>query len=99
MQTVITETTVKQGREGDWDRAFAERVADAQRQPGWVALHMLVPHDDRRKRLVVGTWQDRESWERWHATETFQRTREALNDATESHADDRWYDVVEQEAK
>jgi heme-degrading monooxygenase HmoA len=99
METVISETVVKPGREADWDRAFAERVADAQRQPGWVALHMLVPQDDRSKRLVVGTWQDRASWERWHETETFKRTRETLNDATASHGEDRWYDVVEQEAK
>jgi heme-degrading monooxygenase HmoA len=99
MLTVITETTVKQGREDDWNRAFSERVDDAQKQPGWVDLHLLIPQDDATKRFVVGTWQDRESWERWHETETFQRTREALNDATETHGADRWFNVVEQETR
>ena len=96
MLTVITETTVKNGREADWDRAYHERAADARNQPGWVDLHLLVPVDDGRRRVVVGTWQDRESWERWHTTDTFERTRDRLNDATESHGDDRWHEVVEQ---
>ncbi len=99
MMTVITETTVKQGREQDWDRAYHERAADARQQPGWVDLHLLIPVDDRRKRVVVGTWQDRESWERWHQTETFQRTRTQLDDASEAHGEEHWYEVVEQETK
>ncbi len=98
MMTVITETTVKQGREVDWDRAYQERAADARNQPGWVDLHLLVPVDDPLKRLVVGTWQDRASWERWHSTETFQQTRDRLNDATEKHGDDRWFNVAEQKS-
>jgi heme-degrading monooxygenase HmoA len=96
MLTVITETTVQAGREADWDRAYHERAADARNQSGWVDLHLLVPVGDQRRRVVVGTWQDRESWERWHGTETFKRTRDQLNDATESNGDDRWYEVVEQ---
>jgi heme-degrading monooxygenase HmoA len=98
MMTVITETTVKPGREADWDTAYAERAADARQQPGWVALHLLIPEDDPLKRIVVGTWQNRADWERWHATEAFQRTREKLNDATAQHGEDRWFRVVEQEA-
>lgn len=97
MMTVITETTVKDGREQDWDRAYRERAADAQQQDGWVDLHLLIPVDAPHTRVVVGTWRDRESWERWHQTETFERTRQALNDATERHGDDRWFEVVEQE--
>jgi heme-degrading monooxygenase HmoA len=99
MQTVMTETTVKPGRERDWDNAFHDRAMDARRQPGWVDLHLLVPQGDERTRVVVGSWQDRESWERWHETETFKRTREQLNDATETHGEDRWFDVIEQQAK
>ncbi len=97
MMTVITETTVKPGRETDWDRAYHERAEDARKQPGWVDLHLLIPVDDRRKRIVVGTWQDRESWQRWHGTDSFQRTKQALDDATESHGEDRWFRVVEQQ--
>src|SRR4051812_48714788 len=99
MMTVMTEVTVKQGREADWDRAYRERADDARTQLGWVDLHLLIPADEPNTRVVVGTWQDRAAWEHWHSTEGFQRTREALNDATESHSPERWFNVVTQEAK
>jgi heme-degrading monooxygenase HmoA len=98
MMTVITETTVKSGREEDWDRAYHERAADARRQDGWIDLHMLIPVGDPRTRVVVGTWRDRDAWKHWHATDVFRRTREALNDATERHGDDRWFEVGEEQA-
>ena len=95
MISVITETTVKVGREADWDAGYHERAADARAQDGWVDLHLLVPVDDRRRRVVVGTWRDRQAWERWHQTGTFRTTRERLDDATESSAEERWFDVIE----
>jgi len=98
MLTVMTETTVQTERKDDWDRAYRERVEDAQRQDGWVDLHLLIPVDDDRRRVVVGTWRSRDDWQRWHDTETFQRTREALDAATEEHGEDRWFEVVEHES-
>jgi heme-degrading monooxygenase HmoA len=98
MITVITETTVKPGQETAWDRAYAERASDAQQQAGWVQLQLLVPEDEPRTRVVIGTWSDREAWKRWHETDTFKRTREALDAATDRHGEDRWYRVGEQEA-
>jgi len=97
MDTVITETTVKAGREADWDRAYRERAADARTQDGWIDLLLLIPDDEPQTRVVVGTWRDRGTWERWHETETFRRTRAALDDATERHGEDRWFRVVEHE--
>jgi heme-degrading monooxygenase HmoA len=98
MMTVMTETTVRAGRERDWDGAYRERAADAPRQDGWIDLHLLIPVDAPRHRVVVGTWRDREAWLRWHDTETFRRTRDDLDGATEVHGEDRWFDVVEEEA-
>jgi heme-degrading monooxygenase HmoA len=68
--TVITETIVKPGREADWEVAYRERAAAARDQDGWVELQLLVPLDDRRRRLVVGTWRDRDAWDQWHTTAT-----------------------------
>jgi heme-degrading monooxygenase HmoA len=96
MMTVITETTVRPGREDDWDRAYHERATDARRQEGWIDLHLLIPVGDPRNRVVVGTWTDRDAWQRWHATEVFRSTREALDEATERHGDDRWFQVAEE---
>jgi heme-degrading monooxygenase HmoA len=95
--TVITETIVKPGREADWEVAYRERAAAARDQDGWVELQLLVPLEDRRRRVVVGTWRDRGAWEEWHTTDTFQETRERLDDATESHGDDRWFEVATEE--
>lgn len=100
MMTVITETSVKSGREQVWDQAFKSRAADAQQQPGWVATQLLVPVDDGQKRIVVGTWQDQQSWERWHTTDSFQQTRDQLNSATIDDGAERWFEVtVEQASK
>lgn len=94
MMTVITQTSVQPGKEGAWDQVFKERSKDASQQPGWVATQLLIPVDDRQKRVVVGTWQDQESWERWHATESFQRTRNELNEVTTDDGNEHWYEVV-----
>ncbi len=98
MLTVITETTVQQGREAEWDAAYRDRAADARAQDGWVQLQLLIPVDDTSRRFVVGTWRDRDAWERWHQTATFAETRQRLDAATESHAEDRWFRVVEEQA-
>ncbi len=98
MMTVITETRVKAGREADWDLAYRDRAEDARIQEGWIDLHLLVPGDDPRTRVVVGTWRDRTAWEQWHGTESFRRTREALDAATETEGTDRWFDDVEYKA-
>ncbi|MEI2618746.1 MAG: antibiotic biosynthesis monooxygenase family protein [Thermomicrobiales bacterium] len=97
MMTVMSETRVKAGHEAEWDAAYAERAADARTQDGWVDLHLLVPETDPAARVIVGTWRDKDAWRRWHQTETFQRTRELLDGASDDRGDDHWYAVVEQE--
>ncbi|HEX2280169.1 MAG TPA: antibiotic biosynthesis monooxygenase family protein [Thermomicrobiales bacterium] len=98
MMTVITETSVQPGQEQEWDNAFRARAKDAQKQPGWVATQLLIPADDRQKRVVVGTWQDQESWERWHNTDSFQQTRDQLNSATVDDGNERWFEVMVEQA-
>jgi heme-degrading monooxygenase HmoA len=100
MLSVMTETRVKPGHESDWDRAYHARAEDAQAQPGFVALQLLAPQDadapDAQRRVVLGTWRNREDWERWHATDTFASTRAALNAATEDDGQERWFTVIEE---
>ena len=94
--TVITETTLKSGQEATWDAAFKERLADARQQPGWVGLVLLIPEQQLQSRVVVGTWQSKQDWERWHTTEPFKRTRKTMDAATENHGEDRWFNVVKE---
>lgn len=93
MQTVITETSVKPGQEAEWDRVFQERVADARKQLGWLGVELLIPSDQPAKRVVVGTWQSRTDWDRWHDTQAFKETRQRLAGVTESDGEPRWYAV------
>ena len=94
MMTVITETTLEVGQEPAWDNAFQERLAEAQKQPGWIGVQLLIPLDAPNKRVVVGTWESRADWEAWHATETFQRTRQQMNELNQSDGREQWYEVV-----
>lgn len=93
MMTVIAETTVKPNHTAEWDRAFQERIRSAKDQPGWIDVQLLIPSNEPDKRVVVGTWRSREDWERWHATGSFRKTREAMDAATAAEGPVHWYDV------
>ena len=54
-----------------------ERVRAASDMDGWVAVQLLREADDRGGG-IVGTWQSREHWARWHDDETFKATRAEL---------------------
>ena len=94
MMTVITETTLEAGQEAEWDQAFQERLAAARQQPGWIGVQLLIPVDDPDRRVVVGTWESREAWEAWHQTDTFQRTRQRMNEADRADGRERWFQVA-----
>ena len=94
MMTVISETTIEPGQEPAWDKAFAERLADAENQPGWINVQLLIPLDAPNKRVVVGTWESRAAWEAWHTTEGFQRTRKQLDAVKQSDSREQWHEVV-----
>jgi heme-degrading monooxygenase HmoA len=94
MVTIVTGIELKQGHEEEWDAAMQERMAAVRTQPGWVGGQMLRPEGDPARRLIVGTWQTRDDWKRWHDDPQFASTREELDSlatGTEQHA---WYGVV-----
>jgi heme-degrading monooxygenase HmoA len=95
--TVITEVDVDSGQEAVWDDAFHERFDDAPNQPGWVSVQLLVPQDAPTHRVVVGTWESRSDWERWHTTDVFQRTREQMDRVSRHDGEERWYEVASME--
>jgi len=95
MMTVITEITIEPGGEPRWDEAYERRLQDAQDQPGWISLQLLIPLDAPNKRLVVGTWQTRADWEAWHTTESFQQTRREMDAVQQSSGPEQWYEVVQ----
>ena len=93
MFTVITETQLNPGQEEQWDHAFQARIMNAGEQPGWLGIDVLIPTDDRSKRVVIGTWRSQEDWDRWHETDVFQQTRPLLAAATKSDGQPQWFNV------
>lgn len=94
MMTIVTEVQLKEGSEQDWDAAMRERMAQAKKQPGWVGGQMLQPEDDPIKRVIVGTWQSRDDWEKWHEDPRFEETREELEGLVAEPEQHAWYEVV-----
>lgn len=98
MMTVMTETTLKEGQESQWDEAYRRRAEAVTGQDGWISLQLLKPVDAPNKRVVVGTWRSREDWEAWHNSDVFRETREQMDAAEEvEQRQDRWYEVVTNE--
>jgi len=94
MVTIMTDIHLKEGSEQDWDAAMRERMAAAKKQPGWVGGQMLEPEDDPRRRVIVGTWQTRDDWEKWHEDPEFAETREELEGLVMEPEQHEWHEVV-----
>lgn len=97
MMTVVTTVTLKNDTGSQWDRAMHERVRAASYMDGWVAVQLLRDADEPRRRAIVGTWQSREYWARWHDDEVFQSTRAELAGLEDGPPNTVWYDVVEEQ--
>ena len=69
MMTVVTTVTLKDAARNQWDRAMHERVRAASDMDGWVAVQLLREADKPQRRAIIGTWQSREHWARWHDDE------------------------------
>ena len=97
MMTVVTTVTLKDEARNQWDRAMHERVRAASAMDGWVAVQLLRDVDEPRRRAVIGTWQSREHWARWHDEEAFKATRAELAGLEDGPSHTVWYDVVEEQ--
>jgi heme-degrading monooxygenase HmoA len=97
MMTVVTTVTLKEEATTQWDRAMHERVRAASDMEGWVAVQLLRDVDEPLRRAIIGTWQSREHWVRWHDDETFKATRAELAGLEAGASTTVWYDVVEEQ--
>ena len=43
---------------------------------------------------MIGTWERREDWEAWHATDAFRATGEALEAAEDGDHQETWHEVT-----
>ncbi len=91
MMTVVTHVPLKEGFEQEWDSLMLERMNAARKQPGWVGGQLLRSPNGR---VIVGTWQSREDWEKWHHAPEFAETRRQLDEMADGPTDPGWHEVV-----
>jgi heme-degrading monooxygenase HmoA len=92
--TIVTQVVLRENGAEQWDAAMRARVDSAKDRPGWVAVQLLVPEGEPRRRAIVGTWESREDWAAWHDDETFRETRQQLDGLQAGPADTTWYEVT-----
>ena len=94
MMTVITNVTLSEGAEPEWDRIMADRLANAADCGGWIRGEILMPLDGLNKRLIVGTWRSRADWEAWNQDSTFTDTSARLDALQTTTSGPQWHEVV-----
>jgi heme-degrading monooxygenase HmoA len=94
MMTIVSRVTLKDGAQPEWDDVMRARLEAAQEQPGWLGAQLLAPIDALNQRVIVGCWETRADWEAWHADQTFQETREQLDELEVGPAEQSWHEVI-----
>jgi heme-degrading monooxygenase HmoA len=94
MMTVTTHVELRPGAEPQWDEAMRARLEAASNEAGWIGGQLLIPLDALNSRVIVGTWETRADWERWHQSEAFAATREQLADLEIASQQTRWYETI-----
>jgi heme-degrading monooxygenase HmoA len=92
--TIVTRSVLKDGSANEWDAAMRERMSEAHTAQGWISGRILVPVDQPNGRVIVGTWQNRQDWERWHTDEEFRETRERLDGLQAQPDEMSWNEVL-----
>jgi heme-degrading monooxygenase HmoA len=95
MMTIVTQVTLKEGREPEWDATMRDRMAVVSDRPGWVSGQLLIPIDALNKRIIVGTWETRAAWEAWHNDPDFKQTRAQLEGLEAAPSQHWWHEVIE----
>jgi heme-degrading monooxygenase HmoA len=95
MMTIVTRVKLREGTTDQWDRAMHTRVESARGADGWVSAQLLKGVDEPLERAIVGVWDSKQAWERWHDDEAFTDTRQQLSGLEERPQESVWFEVVE----
>jgi heme-degrading monooxygenase HmoA len=92
--TIVTHVHLREGAGRDWDAAMRTRLSAARKSSGWVGGQLLRTADKPDRRVIVGTWRTRASWEAWHHDRQFTETGQRLDGLESAPAEHWWHDVV-----
>jgi heme-degrading monooxygenase HmoA len=93
MESVITRVVVNSGSESEWEAVMRDRMTAAESSPGWIGGAILAPEDDASARLIVGLWESRDAWKRWHDDPAFHDTGERLKGLESDGGTPAWHSV------
>jgi heme-degrading monooxygenase HmoA len=94
MESVITRVTVNEGAEADWEAVMRDRMTAAESATGWIGGCILAPQHDRGARVILGLWESRAAWERWHDDQAFRDTAERLKGLESDPGVATWHEVI-----
>jgi heme-degrading monooxygenase HmoA len=93
MEMVTTRVVVNEGAESEWEEVMRDRMAAAESSDGWIGSSILAPEGDRGARLILGLWETRDDWQRWHDAPAFRDTAERLEGLESDTGSPTWHEV------
>ena len=94
MEAVITRVVLNQGAESEWEAVMRDRMTAAESFDGWIGGSILSPEGEDAVRVILGLWDARSDWERWHDDPAFRETAERLKGPETDAGTATWHDVV-----
>jgi heme-degrading monooxygenase HmoA len=94
MESVITRVVLNEGVGSEWEAAMRDRMTAAESSPGWIGGSILTRVEEDNARLIVGIWETRADWERWHEDPAFRDTAERLRGLESDPGTPVWHQVV-----
>ena len=94
MEAVITRVVLNDGAQSEWEAAMRDRMTAAESSQGWIGGSILAPEDDADARVILGLWESRADWERWHDDPAFRDTAERLKGLESDAGSATWHQVV-----
>lgn len=94
MEAVITRVVVNDGAEFEWETVMRDRMTAAESSDGWIGGSILTPEGDAHARVILGLWETRAAWRRWHEDPAFRDTAERLKGLESDAGTATWHEVV-----
>ena len=69
---ILIKRKFKKGKQEEIIAMLRELRSQALNQPGYISGETLTSNEDPQTMLVIGTWQDMESWHNWKRNSTRQ---------------------------
>ena len=67
---ILIKRKFKKGKKKEIISLLKELRTGALSQPGYISGQTLASYDDPQTLLVIGTWQDMQSWHKWRENDT-----------------------------